>query len=70
MPITHPEDKPGITSTVTPTPMLHHVPNLGHNYILQKYMFRFSSLMPSSRWYKVLNINSIYTTGMSKLGVA
>jgi len=29
MAITHPGDKGGITSTVTPTPMLNHVANLG-----------------------------------------
>jgi len=29
MPITHPGDKGGITSTETLTPMLHHVPKLG-----------------------------------------
>jgi len=34
---------------------------LGHNYIIKKYMFRLSSLMPSSRWYKGLNFSSLYT---------
>jgi len=43
---------------------------LGHNYIIHKYLFRLYSLMPSSRWYKGLNFNSIYTTGLPHLGVA
>jgi len=29
MPITHPGDKGCINTIVTPTPMSHHVPNLG-----------------------------------------
>ena len=34
---------------------------LGINFIIQKYLFRLSSLIPSSRWYKGLNFNSLYT---------
>jgi len=43
---------------------------LGHNYVIQKYLFRLSSLMSSSRSYKALNFNSIYTTEMRNLVVA
>jgi len=54
MPITHPGDKAGL-----PPPSPVHLcytmfRTLGHYYIIQKYLFRLSSLMPSWRWYKGL----------------
>ena len=49
-------------TSIVPLPLCYTMfRTLGHNYVIQKYQFRLCSLMPSSRWYKWLNFNSLYT---------
>lgn len=65
-----------LTATITPTPKANVLsrinlrtepkPVSGHNYTVQKYLFRLHSSIPSSRWYKGLNC-TLYTPGMTNL---